>query len=512
MIRNTIIHARMTYHFHSILCCMVIQAYTVYAQSINELENKPDISYTIHLNTINNNISLNIHCYFDSDTSNYTDICFFPQPNWNQHQYLVKAIHSDTPSVHIEQFPNSLFWRVYHPPNSRVHIRYDITHDSTAFNQENMHQPLPVIFNDNYFLIENASMLTIPVSWLEDEANILKQRKIRIDWRTDSSWQYANSFGMNIKTQIISVSARDLLRSMTIGSRNQKKCTISTFTISTRQSLQIAISGAFIPQYELFANTIKHIVQSSILFWQDTTRFNYIATVIPVEMAQEDVENGVIGFSIANAFVAMMSEKRNNMNFSCKYLFAHEMLHKWINGECFPLQDFSGFGYCAAEGFTDYVARYILLQNGSITKAEYLRDMNIQIESYLQSPFKNIIADSVKKNFWNSLQIMRVPYRRGDILAHIWASEIRKHTKGKHDFATALRDIMQQHSGTAIIDQIFAKSLEPYIGRNVIDDILKYMKNGETIPIPSDMIPFARVIKAQGSADIPQFELLPESK
>jgi predicted metalloprotease with PDZ domain len=188
------------------------------------------------------------------------------------------------------------------------------------------------------------------------------------------------------------------------------------------------------------------------------------------------------------------------------------MIHKWLNAERFPLHDYTGFGYCAAEGFTDYLARYIMLNNGIISRQEYVEDMNGNIQSCIQSSQINATADFIRKNFWQDLRVMKIPYRRGDLLAHLWSNEIRKHTGGKHDFATALRDIIRQHSQTVIFDQIFAAALEPYIGRNVIDDILRYMKNGETIPIPEDLIPFARLSPRQDSTGAPQFEFISESK
>jgi hypothetical protein len=461
---------------------------------------------------IKNHIVVDVTVIFRTNQDTNSFVGFFPYSNCNQHEYLVQEIQIHTPKAKISRVPNTLYWEIHHEPQSLIRLQYFVIQDSITLDNQSLTQSFPAILGRNYFFLENASLLALPTEWIANDNALHQPRRICIEWQADTTWEYTNSFGMNTAKQHLTVSAKDFMRSITVGGRNPDRCAISSWEIANKQLLYVATTGDFGSRNRLFAEPLREIASNCIRFWCDTSAFSFVAVLASVMMPPEDEENGVIGFAVANGFVGFFSDKKKSLTYSCKYLLAHEMLHKWINGERFPTHDYSGFGYCASEGFTDYLTRYLMVKNNLISYEEYLRDLNNTLRVYHTSSYRNVVADSIKKYFHQNLSMQKTPYYRGELLAHIWANEIRKHTNGKHDFATALRDIMQQHSGITIIDQIFAKSLEPYIGRNVIDDILKYMKNGETIPIAPDMIPFARLIKAQSSTDIPQFELLPESK
>lgn len=467
--------------------------------------------YIIRPFSLQSHIILSVDALFKTSDTSQTFVGFVPCGSCNPHAYLTRSIRTLSTGTTITRIGDSQFWEIHHKPRQTIHLQYFIIQDSIISDQQDLTWRFPAIFTKNYCYLENASLFALPTEWLED-GSFHTRKSISIEWQTDSTWRFANSFGANQPRQLLHISAKDILRSMTICSRDTSKCSISSWTIGQNQHIYLATTGEFTSRNSVFSQELQRIAEGSVHFWQDTSPLSFLTTLIPVVLAPQDEETGVIGFANTNGFVGFFSQKRQQLNYSGKYLFTHEMLHKWMSAERFPEQDFSGFGYCALEGFTDYLARHIMLEKGIVTRTEYLKDCNTMISSYCQSQYKNIAADSIQKYFARNIVIKKLPYYRGDILAHIWANEIRKNTGGKHDFATALRDIVQQHSGTVIVDQIFAKALEPYIGRNVIGDILKYMKNGETIPIPPDMIPFAQLSTKQDSTGIPQFELLSESK
>jgi predicted metalloprotease with PDZ domain len=467
--------------------------------------------YLIRPLFVKNHIVISIDALFKTSDTSQTFVGFVPCGSCNPHAYLTQSIRTLSTGTTITRIGDSQFWEIHHKPRQTIHLQYFIIQDSIISDQQDLTWRFPAIFTKNYCYLENASLFALPTEWLE-EGSFHTRKSIGIEWQTDSTWRFANSFGANQHRQLLHISAKDILRSMTICSRDTSKCSISSWTIGKNQQIYLATTEEFTSRNNVFSQELRKIAESSVHFWQDTSPLSFLTTLIPVVLAPQDEETGVIGFANTNGFVGFFSHKREQLNYSGKYLFTHEMLHKWMSAERFPEQDFSGFGYCALEGFTDYLARHIMLKKGIVTHTEYLKDCNTMISSYCQSQYKNIAADSIQKYFARNIAIKKLPYYRGDILAHIWANEIRKHTGDKHDFATALRDIVQQNSGTVIIDQIFAKALETYIGRNVIDDILKYMKNGETIPIPPDMIPFARLSTKQDSTGIPQFECIAETK
>jgi predicted metalloprotease with PDZ domain len=464
------------------------------------------IAYKICPLFIDNHIVLRIDVTFQTECDSSTIFGFFPQSSWNQHSYLVRSIQTNMSSVIIEALDNTLYWKIGHKPFSSIYLHYFVIQDSITLEQQSITQPFPAIFGTNYFFLENASLFLLPVQWLTTKKEFHTKRYIELHWQMDSTWHCANSFGIATPSQFLSVSASNIVRSMTIGYRNSDQCTISSWKIRQNQSILVATVSYFSKKNFSFGLFVRDIAAAYVRFWKDKKPFHFLATLVPVTLPPQDEDNGVIGFAVANAFVGFLSDKRNSINFSCKYLMAHEMLHKWIDGERFPTQDYSGFGYCAVEGFTDYLARYIMLQNKIISQAEYVHDINLVLDNYHHSAQRNVIADTVKKYFWQNQEIMKIPYRRGDILAHCWDAEIRRNTKGKYDFANALRVILSKYR--MVTDQVFVKALVPFIGRNVMNDILKYMKYGETIPIPADMLPFAQLTTMKDCATIPQFKLL----
>jgi predicted metalloprotease with PDZ domain len=98
-------------------------------------------------------------------------------------------------------------------------------------------------------------------------------------------------------------------------------------------------------------------------------------------------------------------------------LLAHEIFHAW-NGDRTERESPEALVYWFTEGFADYYARRFLLRSGLITLQEYLLDLNANLREYFSSAMRTLPNRSLVDGSSGGRDLQRMPYRRGDILAH----------------------------------------------------------------------------------------------
>jgi predicted metalloprotease with PDZ domain len=457
--------------------------------SIKHTTHQNDIAYRIKPVFEKGQIMLCMDMIFLDTASITTSVCFLPEPAWNQHEYLMETIESANPEIQILKGHNALWRVIQHEKRDTIHLRYTIKQDSNKLQEQNFTHPFPAIFTQDYFLLEFASLFLLPQPMVANLEESAKVRNISIIWDIDTlKWQYANRFGRNQQIQKINTSMNHFVRTVMIGSRSVVKCTISENIVSPEHSLFTVTSGIFIQYHSKFVDVLKNIFTEEYQSWRDTTSSNYVSVFIPVGIKT----NEIVGFAIKDSFVVFLSDSLITLNQSAYSLIAHEMMHTWVSNE--KIQSISqkkGFQYCVVEGFTDYFSRQVLKRAGLYNHEEYVLSLNTSLEKYYRSQHRHLSGDTITKYFWQDLEIMKIPYYQGDILAHNWNAEIIIHSRGKYTFVDAFRAMLKKKS--QINEETFTQDLEPFIGRNVMPDIIQYMQMGRCPEPRHDAVPFAHL-------------------
>ncbi|TAE27374.1 MAG: hypothetical protein EAZ92_09470 [Candidatus Kapaibacterium sp.] len=442
---------------------------------------------------------INKHCVLSIYTQFLTNAqgeCFLGYlPKDEQHHRLL--LHNLTASCSqkqatVTEIDSGLQWRIKAAPNSRVRVHYLIFLDSLTANNQDYYKPFPALFDKTYFILKGISLFLAPKevgSYLE------KQTMFELHWLKNPNipqWKYANRFGNTKDIQKFHTSYDVFLNTLYCGgnadtSTKHPEFKLSNEAVDTTSGISLFTLGVFTDErHSIFIKELQRIIQAERKLWKDTTPFHYLSCLAGAGFEREQ---DVIAFAVHDSFFGILSDRITSINGAVKYLLSHEIMHRWIGPPQIPSESASGFGFCAIEGFTEYFARLVLLQSHSISEQEYVQEYNKAIALYHASAQKNAVADSVNTNFWKDLTIMRIPYYRGDILAHNWNAEITRHTKGKYTFADAFRSIRSTQK--RITDISFAKSLKPYIGRDVMPDILRIMKKGAMAQPDKNALPFA---------------------
>jgi predicted metalloprotease with PDZ domain len=239
---------------------------------------------------------------------------------------------------------------------------------------------------------------------------------------------------------------------------------------------------------EEFFGLVEKIVRAQRSFWNDHDFPYYLITLIPT--GEQCCSYG--GTGLTNSFATFISTN-TGIDLRMKYLLAHELLHTWI-GQKISITDTpdqpEALLYWFSEGFTDYYTRELLLRAGLITLDEYIADYNKKIYDYYVSPARNAPNARVPQEFWKDRFVGKLPYQRGDLLAHRWNAGI----KTAHEERFSLDDMMRyilgltKTSGLVVSDTALNRVIQPYLTQEILGDLRKYIEKGETIPLDANAL------------------------
>jgi predicted metalloprotease with PDZ domain len=139
--------------------------------------------------------------------------------------------------------------------------------------------------------------------------------------------------------------------------------------------------------------------------------------------------------------------------------------------------------YWFSEGFTEYYTRLLLLRSGLMTFEEYIDNYNKVIVDYYCSPYRTEKNKRILKDYWRMGAIRKLPYQRGDILAHNWNVLIRAATGGRFSLDNMMLDLLEaaQSRGVIVSANNINKLIRRYLPQGVRDQIKEYIDNGNLI-------------------------------
>ena len=357
-------------------------------------------------------------------------------------------------------------------PNSVIIISYLINELPRPRSEVVLgNQFLPVI-NKKYYHFLGESLFAIPADDWGREFNF------KINWTNyPSDWSIANSFGVNEKKQLIRLPLWKFRHAVFVG---------GDFRISMRlienHPVYLAMRGNWSFSDTRLIDVIKTIIAEQRAFWNDYDFPSYLVTVLPVIGNNEQTGTGRY-----NSYALFLSTDRV-IDYKFMRLLAHETFHAWV-GDKIKADRPEELVYWFTEGFTEYYARLLLLRTGLISLTEYAEEYNDRLNEYFTSPVRYESSERLIKEFWTNDDLHRLPYLRGDIIAHNLNAAIYSYSKGKKNLDEFMRDLLARGKDNILISNATLSALiRFYAGEKALSDIMATVNSGKTLKTRSDAL------------------------
>jgi predicted metalloprotease with PDZ domain len=432
-------------------------------------EAKDALRYTIEPVLNEDSLRFQVEVEFKGDANGVT---YFIMPDsWLNAERLyegIKSLQATSPDTQIVGTDKPHIKHFAYKPNQIVRFKYEVTQKRTGpFTGEPSQINSPIL-QKSFFHFFGGGFFVYP-QWSYEEKS-----PVRLEWKNvPSDWKICNSFGVDQLKQTFIVSYEELEQSVFVGGDYRiKKIQVE------EKPLYIAIRGTWKTSDEVFCDLLQRIIKAERDFWNDHDFPSYLIVLTP-----NGQSNGFFrGNSLTDSFTAFM-DAETEVNIHLKYLLAHEIFHTWNNRKLGSLKSPTELWRWFTEGFTDYYARLILLRSGLISLEEYVADYNRRIAAYYFSPARNAKSARIIQDTYKDPFIDKLPYQRGDMLAHRWNALIRANTKGKSSLDDVMRDLFKRakEEQQLITNEVFNEIVKRYAGRDILDEIKRYTENGETV-------------------------------
>ena len=366
--------------------------------------------------------------------------------------------------------------KLTHFSTNVVHINYQVIcsvkYLSTLVGKKDHYSP---ILTKEYFHLIGKNCIVYP-HWdnekISDISGLQDKFNITLKWENfPESWQLANSYGVNEKEQHLQLSIPLLRQSVYVAGDykiNKLECMGKPFFTAARGELPFNDNE--------LATLVESIIKTQRNFWKDYDFPYYIITAISI-----GDQKSFGGTCLNNAFSLFLGTK----NFSMKRLaglLSHEHFHTW-NGHKILTKEPEKLVYWFSEGFTEYYAQLLLLRADNTTIEEFVESYNNMLYKLYTSPVKNEPNERILKDMRNNYDIEKLPYFRGEVLAHNWDTQIKLATNGKHSLDDLMFDILREavEKGEASCAELINRLSKKYLLTGLEEEIEKHVNAGQTI-------------------------------
>jgi len=358
-------------------------------------------------------------------------------------------------------------------PNLKSVIRYEIAQDYKGL-PLNQFRYRPIL-DSSYFHILGMRLLMVPKGVFESDTS---KAYIKIEYKKKTAEElFHSSFGKE-HIQNIEVIREDLYASFFVGGDFRRY----SFT-HDKDSIYFVTRGnwkAFKDQEIL--NILKETLSSQRSFWNDPRKGSFSVSLIPTYENWYSV--GGSGFS--TSFVSFASNNDKITLTQMKWLYNHELLHKWIGRTIINENEIEQYWF--SEGFTDYYAYKLLLKNNHLNITEYIETINKEvILPHYQDPVNSIPnADLTFEEYWsNYAKYMKLPYRRGLLYAFYIDNQIKEqshYSQSLDDLMLDLFVISLENENIRLNHSLFIQNLLKYLNHaEAKSDFEKYIIEGKLI-------------------------------
>jgi predicted metalloprotease with PDZ domain len=468
----------------------------------NKKENNNFINFSIEPFYEINKVRFIVTMEFPGDKSGETKILipneFAGQKNLEGIKFL-KPLSESTSIINTDNIDQKI---IKHQPESIVKLYYqveEIRDDDIELGNNYM-----VILNKSFFHFLGETFFILPMwDWHSS-------CRIRISWNhMPFTWTFANSFGVNEKVQTINTSLAQFSGSIFTG---------GDFRISKKQigsnPVYLSIRGSWNFSDDQFLELVRNILRVERDFWNDNNFPFYIITVIPIEGRGDQ---GGIGRT--NAYSLFLSKDRI-IDYPLKRILAHESFHTWL-GSRMKFAEPEVLVYWFKEGFCDYYTRLLLLRANLITLDEYVDEYNKILYAYYTSPVRNEKNERIAMEFWTNQSITKLPYMRGDIIAHNLNAIIYNNSGGVKSLDDFMRDLYNRsiHESLTISNGSLSALIRFYAGEKALSGIMTTVNSGSILKSRADALGPCFIMEIESYRklwligelfEIPAYKLKPE--
>lgn len=387
--------------------------------------------------------------------------------DWEGVKFL-KALSNNTT---IEETSEHDVKLLKYPPNTVVKICYQL--EQVRQEEIELGNHYMATIDRKYFHLLGETFFVYP-DW---DAN--SELTFRISWnKFPAKWNLANSFGVNQKYQEAKLPLWKFRHTIFTG---------GNFKLEKRMihnsPVYIAMKGKYSFPSEQFVDMIQTILLEERTFWNDHNFPFFLITVFPI-----DGDNDQGGTGRVNSFSLFLTEDRQ-IDYRMKRLLAHEVFHTWL-GEKINLAGPESLLYWFSEGFSDYYARLLLLRAGLISLDDYVNEYNKVLNQYAKSPVRNEKNEKLADGFWNDGDLNKLPYMRGDILAHSINLAIMKNSGWKKNLDDMMHDLYKrsQEEGMLVSAGSLSNLIRFYGGEQILADVMRVLNSGAAIKTVPDAL------------------------
>lgn len=358
-----------------------------------------------------------------------------------------------------------------HEPEARLEIHYTVL--SAAKDTAQDRQPYrPIVSVDHVHLIGETFLAT--PGWDDDDLV-----QVRLSWELPPSWSVAHSFGVGTEPTVFEARLGQVTHAIYVaGDFRVLRAEIR------EKPVYVAVRGTWAFTDDELLSLVSRVVDTERAFFRDDDFPHFLITMIPTGSGGCCSYGGT---GLTNAF-AMFVESDRGIDERMKHLLAHELFHTW-NGRRIGRMEPEQLVYWFSEGFTDYYARLLQLRAGLIDLPEYVRSYNKTLRQYALSPARGEPNRSILDRFWKDPAVERLPYQRGDLLAHEWNERLRGLG---HSLDEVMLDLFHEarDRGTVVAPDVLDRLYKRYDPEGIARDIERYVENGEWLePAPKALGP-----------------------
>lgn len=427
------------------------------------------ISYTFDYQVTGDVPEVHVTLKFQGDESGRTPLSL--PMNWGGQVDLYKALsgfncHNEGCRIEPTDVPTALY--IFHQPGEMIEFSYVLKQDWNGdFNRSNYYRAH--LTGDYLFMIGHAVLVT-PDNYQGFPV------ELTFGWQNlPSDWAALTSFGMGTSFKTV-VSDIDEMRSATYTAGDYRVFGDEIRGVYTF----VAIRGDWPFEDKAFTRLTTGVIRNIRRFWKDYNADQFLVTLIPTDGTCCSLG----GTSLTDSFALFVTEDGAELA-GFEWLLSHELNHNWLGGEL-NLEGPEEQGYWFTEGFTNYYSRLLRLRGGQLTLAQYAEDYNKAIADYYMSPAKNATLADVEEKFWTDEPVGKLPYQRGDILAHNWNAGIKDDADGTSldTFISDLRKLSK--SEISLVE--FDDAMERHLERSIIPDVENYLVAGNTIDLDPEAL------------------------
>lgn len=363
-------------------------------------------------------------------------------------------------------------------PNLKSTIHYSIIQDFKG-PLLNKYRYRPIL-DENYFHILGMRLFIIPDGIFETEASKVN---IKVNWGDLSNdGIFHSSFGVD-KYLDLNVTEEQLDASFFIGGDFRRY----EFDYQGNPVYFLTRGNWKIFDDEDIFKILKETITFQNEFWNDPRRGIYSVSLLPTyePWTATSKSYSVGGSGLPNSFISFASNNEGTTLKRMSWLYNHELLHKWIARTIKNEKEVEQYWF--SEGFTDYYAYKLMLQNEKLNAEEFIATLNNEvIIPHYKDTINNIPnSDLTFQKYWSNYAVYeKLPYRRGLLYAFLIDTQIKEQSQYTKSLDFLMRDLLAmalKDENMRLNSLVFKQLLSNYLSDKAQLDFETYIINGQLI-------------------------------